>query len=205
MRQVDLIPWDHPGWSYRLALQRCLPLRTALLARSLHVVNSKLPNGPWPPRWGYCRDQGSQVAGPRTKGWWGWYQSSRVMVFFTKILKGEMVCQHHLRLWNFHKFPLQKKKATKTPYLKKHNHNKKQLPFWKNNVFCRWWIANVSCWWQRIRKMWWRNWNPRLGESEQMEFLKNPISGTRFFFGDYFWGIFFLLFVGDVFFGEYFV
>ena len=115
------------------------------------------------------------------------------MVFFTKILKGEMVCQHHLRLWNFHKFPLQKKKATKTPYLKKNKHKKKNSSrFEKKRVcFARWWIANVSCWWQRIRKMWWRNWNPRLGESEQMEFLKNPISGTRFFFGEYFWGIFF--------------
>ena len=53
VRQVDLIPWDHPGWSSRLALLavacRC---GCGPLARSLHVVKSKLPNGPWPPRWG---------------------------------------------------------------------------------------------------------------------------------------------------------
>ena len=72
--------------------------------------------------------------------------------------------------------------------------------FGKTTCFARWWIANVSCWWQRIRKMWSRSWNPRFGESQQMEFFEKPNQRNQIFlwgifFGEYFfyclWGMFF--------------
>lgn len=197
--------WGEAGWfdslgSSRLVLKvgpacRCLPLRLRTACQVFACRQEQAPERPLAAKvGGGIGDQGSRTNDQGNDGDDGPTSILKGDGFLQKSSRWDGLSKNYLRLWNFHKFPLQKEGN----HTWKTQTQQKQLPFWKNNVFCRWWIANVSCWWQRIRKMWWRNWNPRPGKVSRWNFFK-PNQWNQIFLCGIFLGNTFLNVCGECF------
>lgn len=197
--------WGEAGWfdslgSSRLVLKvgpacRCLPLRLRTACQVFACRQEQAPERPLAAKvGGGIGDQGSRTNDQGNDGDDGPTSILKGDGFLQKSSRWDGLSKNYLRLWNFHKFPLQKEGN----HTWKTQTQQKQLPFWKNNVF----LQVVDS--QRLLLM---AENPEdvvkkleseAGESQQMEFFQTqsvePDFSLRNIFGEYFfkclWGMF---------------